>query len=87
MVTITPKLTTTPHKQTKTNSGDSSEDTPPRERPNIGHIVIQYVQGLGGNIKNVCANYGIKMHLKGNKPLDRCKSSLRTRTQRGKRVG
>ena len=68
MVTATPKLVTTPHRQTTTQTTAAKIDTP-RGRPNIGHIVIPYVQGLGKSIKNVCAKYGIQTHFKGNKTL------------------
>ena len=55
--------------QANNNSGGNSEDRPPRGRPNIGHIVIPYVQGLGKSTKNMCAKYGIQTHFKGNKTL------------------
>ena len=55
--------------QAENNSGDSKEDRPHRGRPNIGHIAIPYVQGLGESIKNVCVKYGIQTHVKGNKAL------------------
>ena len=66
MVTITPKLITA---QPNNNSCDSSEDRLPRGRPNIGYIVIPYIQGLRESIKNVFAKYGIQTHFKGSKTL------------------
>ena len=68
MVTITPKLVTTPHKQTTTHATAVKIDHP-GGRPHIGHIVIPYVQDLGESINNVCAKYGIQTHFKGNKAL------------------
>ena len=55
--------------QANNNSGNISEDRPPRGRPIIGHIVIPYIQGLGESIKNVYAKYCIQTHFKGNNTL------------------
>ena len=41
----------------------------PRGRPSIGHIVIPYVQGLGGSIKHIHTKYGIQTYFKGNSTL------------------
>ena len=38
-------------------------------KPNIGHIVIPYLQGLGEDIKNICSKYGIQTHFKGNRTV------------------
>ena len=47
----------------------SREDRPPRGTPNAGHIIIPYVQGQEGSIKNMCAKYGIQTHFKGKRTL------------------
>ena len=61
MVTTTPRLLiNTIHANNKL--GDSSEDRPPKGRPNVGHIVIPYIQSLGKSIKNVCAKCMIQTH-------------------------
>ena len=86
MVKITPKVTTTPQKQTTTQVTAARID-PTRGRPNVGHIVTPYIQGLGGSIKMCVPSMGYKHTSKATRPLDRCYSHLRTRTQRIRRVG
>ena len=42
---------------------------PPKDKPNKGHIVIPYTQGLGESIKKICSKYGMQTHFKGNRTL------------------
>ena len=58
--------------QDNTNKGDTSGDSntregPPKEKPNVDHIVIPYTQGLVD--KKICGKYGIQAHFKGNRTL------------------
>ena len=50
-------------------SNNSQTTFTPGGRPSMGHIVIQYVQGLGESIKCTCFKYGIRTHFKGNRTL------------------
>ena len=67
------------------DSNNSQAGNTPGARPNVGHIVIPYLQGLGGSIKCTYLKYGIRTHFKGNRPL-RYWSSLRIKTQKKRRV-
>ena len=51
------------------DSNNSQATTTPGARPNAGHIVIPYVQGLGESIKCTCMKYGIRTPFKGNRTL------------------
>ena len=45
------------------------EKEPSKDKSSVGHIVIQYTQGLGESIKKICGKYGIQAHFKGNRTL------------------
>ena len=54
---------------TDSPSSNTTERTPPKDKPSIGHIVIPYIQGLGVSIKKISSKYGTQTHFKGNKTL------------------
>ena len=85
MVTITTRLVTPPHKET--SQVTAAKIDPPRGRPNIGHIVIPYIQGLGECIKNVCTKYGIQTHFKGNNTLRQVLVKPKDQDPKGKKSG
>ena len=58
--------------QASNNSGDSSKDRPPRERPNVGHIVIPYIQDLGGASRMCVPSIGHKHISKAKRPSNKC---------------
>ena len=68
MVATVPRLVTTPHGQT-TIQGTAVKTDPPRGGPNVEHIVIPYILGLGDSINNVCTKYGIQTYFKDSKTL------------------
>ena len=37
----------------------------PQDKPSAGHIVVPYVQELGGSFKNICYKYGVQTYFKG----------------------
>ena len=37
-----------------------------KEKLNIGHVVIPYIQELGDSFKKICGRYGIQTYFKGN---------------------
>ena len=65
-------------------SGNSQTSTTLRGRPNMGHMVIPHVQGLGESITFTCTKYGIQTYLAVTGPSNRCWSDQRTRTPRKK---
>ena len=50
-------------------SDSTTKGTPPKDKPIVGHTVIQYTQGLGESIKKICNKHWIQTHFKGNRTL------------------
>ena len=68
MITTTATRKATQYKA-PTTPVEVQKEGPPREKPNIGHIVIPCTQGLGDCFKKICGKYGIQTHFKGNRIL------------------
>ena len=47
-------------------SGNTEGGPSTRGKPNIGHVVIHYIQELGESFKKICSKYGIETYFKGN---------------------
>ena len=54
---------------TSTSTGNNQTSTTSRGRPSMEHIVIPYVQDLGGSIKCTCTKYGIQTYFRGNRTM------------------
>ena len=46
-------------------SGNTEGGTTTRAKPNVGDVVITYIQGLGESFKKICGKYGIQTYFKG----------------------
>ena len=65
-------LITTTRKTTKYKTVTAQalvQKTGPPGKNSVGHIVIPYIQGLGGSFKKTCGKYRIQTHFKGNRTL------------------
>ena len=71
---------------TNTCSSTSQTSITSRGRPNMGHIIIPYFQGLGEIIKCTCTKYGIQTYFRGNRTLKQMLVRPKTRTSRRRRV-
>ena len=52
--------------QGNNNPSSNTEGGPTREKPNVAHVVISYIQGLGDGFKKIYGKYGIQTYFKGN---------------------
>ena len=72
---------------TNTSSGNCQTSTTSRGSPNMGHIVIQYVQGLEESIKCTCTKYGIQTFFRGNRTLKQMLVRHKNQDPKEKRSG
>ena len=51
----------------------------------IGHIVIPYMQGIGGSFKNICGKYWIQIYFMDNSTIKNIQVSPMEKTQWNKK--